>query len=319
MGKRRTPRRARALRSPSATDILDLLDRCSARCGPSLGQVFTDWLDLVEAVLDDLHAPWRNLMSGAPAPLPSPATADAVWATLAPRYQHPDACSLLSQACGALLAGAANQVSDDIGAVSMHACLGDDQRGQFFTPWNVCLAMAQMAILDGAAAVEARIAAAIAKSPDAQAAHADGSHLAGDQALAWRIARVLPHAAPHIERITVIDPACGSGRMLLAASTQYPAWANALGLVSYVGIDADSLCTRMARLNVKLFGLDGLQAALVLLHAEQTLKRAARVSALRSIMTDAGASVVEAIADLQGDVEAATGGSIAVPWDVHRS
>lgn len=295
---RRTTRRYRALLTPSALEILTLLERCSARCGPHLDQVFRDWLDLVEGVLNDIQAPLRKLQV-AQSSTAVPPTADEVWSRLAHRYQHPEAFSLLSAACGTLIAGAAKQVHDDIGDVYMGACLGDDRRGQFFTPWHICMMMAQMTILDGAADIEARIAAAIAQSPDALAAQEAGAHLTGEAALAWRIARVLPHATPHIERITHSDLACGSARMLLAAAAQYPGWANALGLVSYVGADIDGLCCQMARLNFKLFGLDGSHAALVLLEAEAILERTERIAMLQSIMADVDPTVIEALADIE--------------------
>jgi hypothetical protein len=44
---------------------------------------------------------------------------------------------------------------------------------------------------------------------------------------------------------------------MLAAAAQYPDWANYWGLIEYTGQDLDQDCVRMARINAKLYGLNG--------------------------------------------------------------
>ena len=49
---------------------------------------------------------------------------------------------------------------------------------------------------------------------------------------------------------------------MLAAAAKYPDWANYWGLISYTGQDLDKDCVRMARINAKLYGLNGYGARL---------------------------------------------------------
>ena len=60
---------------------------------------------------------------------------------------------------------------------------------------------------------------------------------------------------PDIEPITICDPACGSGIMLLAAAGQFPPWAFHYGLVRLYGQDIDFTCVQMCRINLRLYGL----------------------------------------------------------------
>lgn len=68
---------------------------------------------------------------------------------------------------------------------------------------------------------------------------------------------VLPMIRGHLSPVVVVDPACGSGTMLLAASTRFPAFAVEAGAVAFVGFDIDPLCVQMARLNEVLHGFNG--------------------------------------------------------------
>ena len=57
--------------------------------------------------------------------------------------------------------------------------------------------------------------------------------------------------------VRVLDPACGSGVMLLAgAATLPPAWVER-GLARFVGVDIDPTCAAIARLNLRIHGLRG--------------------------------------------------------------
>jgi len=54
----------------------------------------------------------------------------------------------------------------------------------------------------------------------------------------------------HTERRRVLDPCCGSGRMLLAVAEQCPHW-------EFVGQDVDLRCVRMTAINLALRNLYG--------------------------------------------------------------
>ena len=50
--------------------------------------------------------------------------------------------------------------------------------------------------------------------------------------------------------VRIMDPTCGSGRLLIAAARRFPDG-------HFHGIDKDALCARMAAVNLSLFGLSG--------------------------------------------------------------
>lgn len=151
--------------------------------------------------------------------------------------------------------------------------------GQFFTPWNVARAMAQMAIgdvADGGRMVLDRVRAAIEKLRVVDEAAATfceitlmvGSVLGMSEAddgrgLQDTFLRILPFISEYYEPVTVCDPTCGSGIMLLAAVDCFPRFAVRLGLVQFYGTDIAQVCVQMAHLNEMAYGLNGYGAAAV--------------------------------------------------------
>jgi len=82
--------------------------------------------------------------------------------------------------------------------------------------------------------------------------------------------KIVPLCAEFIEPVTVCDCCCGSGAMLLAAAEQFDPWMLDWGLVQFYGQDIDLRCTKMARINMMIYGLNGygIKCALALSGAE---------------------------------------------------
>ena len=78
-----------------------------------------------------------------------------------------------------------------------------------------------------------------------------------DEAHTYFLTRILPLIAADFDPITICDPCCGSGVMLLAGARQFPAWAAQAGLVQLYGMDIDQTCVTMAQVNMMLYGLNG--------------------------------------------------------------
>jgi len=81
----------------------------------------------------------------------------------------------------------------------------------------------------------------------------------------WHIAKLMADltiGTPELEQytpqrpMTICDPACGSGVMLLAAASSLPRDFIDEGRVAFYGMDIDPTCIKMARLNMGLYGLD---------------------------------------------------------------
>lgn len=166
-------------------------------------------------------------------------------------------------------------IEDVLGLTYMNYMWANEAKGQFFTPWHVSVMMAEMTVQDGAREVFERIKAAVDKLREANpvmAIYADSLILTAGilgqgenptKTIESILINLLPLIQPYYEPITVCDPCCGSGVMLLATSLQYPVFANRLGLVQYYGQDIDQICINMAHLNMMAYGLNGWGAAAV--------------------------------------------------------
>jgi hypothetical protein len=152
---------------------------------------------------------------------------------------------------------------DVIGSVYMDLLTGRSNRwhdaAQFFTPWNVAYAMAQMS---GAGELEARFLAEIrrllADDPVLQAMTLTAS-VTGQHPFLWWLSKVWPFLTPTIAPVTVCDPCVGSGILLLAHAACHPLWLAQIGYVQDSGCDIDPLCVEMARLNLRLYGITPLR------------------------------------------------------------
>lgn len=242
--------------------IIGILEQITVY-GFRMRRIFEDWVRMCEATLLELPAHMAMVQAEGRLLFPeeeSAATQD-LWAELADRYgtKWPICANLFRDAFQTLLAIADREgIHDILGPIYQEIGSYNSQLGQFFTPWSVCLLMAQMC--DPTPQIHQRLKAALTH-PDNQLGHAlllAGQLLTDPAEIEhFFIEQLIPVALPYYDPITVNDPCVGSGATLLAAAATVPAWANAYGLIRYCGQDIDLLCVQMARVQCMLFGLHG--------------------------------------------------------------
>ena len=255
-------------------EIVKLLERNTAY-GHRPSAVFTDWLDVVHASLEDLPVHVRNALAGQGLAEDTPET-QALFARLRARYPKPAAWDHFAHAFAVLVdatdgywqdlpAPGGSGGYDVLGSVYMELC-ANPHSGQFFTPWHVAAMMAQVTVQDGEAEVFDRVrqaARAACRREDLNAHVLSAAILAGaaipdaePELHAEHFAKqILPRIAGDLEPITLSDPCCGSGIMFLAAARRFPAWAVQAGIVQFYGMDIDATCVRMAQTNLTLYGI----------------------------------------------------------------
>lgn len=218
--------------------------------------VFEDWLVLSEAALEDLPVVVSAVSEGKEPPV----LHKELFEEVCGRYHSGKerAYEQFSRAFGVLLESATVEYMDVVGQVYMDFAYPSKGQGQFFTPMNVCRMMAQMVLLDTERLLAKRLGEAARRSDDPVVLAYAFAGLGGDGEVAGHVLRkTLPLIIEHYEPISVMDPAVGSGRMLLAGASCFPGWAVQLGLVQFWGVDIDPTCVRMARINAELYGLNG--------------------------------------------------------------
>jgi type I restriction-modification system DNA methylase subunit len=244
--------------------------------GFRMRRIFEDWVRMCETTLMDLSAHVAMVQAEGRLLLPEEerAATQALWTELADRYgeKWPICANLFRDAFQMLLSIADREgIHDILGPIYQKIGSANSNLGQFFTPWSLCLLMAQLT--DPTPLIHQRLKAALTH-PDNQLGHAllMASQVITNPSEAERFfcERLIPAALPYYEPVVINDPCVGSGATLLAAAATVPAWANAYGLIRYCGQDIDLLCVQMARVQCLLFGLHGPSEQLVLIDEQAT-------------------------------------------------
>ena len=232
--------------------------------------VLEDWLDVVEASLTMLPVHAESVAAIGRMAEDTPEI-KALWARLNTVYRPNDwecfkaALTALTDRAAHVAQQRGNMFADNwdiLGEAYMMLNVWSGHSGQFFTPWSVARAMAQVTCTDINDELTRRVSAAafqLRSDDPAMAALVDSAMLVGkaldDVAVLEQY--VWPVVALHIDPITVNDPACGSGVMLLATAASVPAWATRWMFVRFSGQDIDRTCVKLARINLMLYGLNG--------------------------------------------------------------
>ena len=148
---------------------------------------------------------------------------------------------------------ASERFNDVVGSLFIGWVMGDAWHGQFFSPWPISLMLAQM--IPVLPLVLERVREAEAQHPELALLALGVMQREGEEARRFFVERLVPAARAFVEPVTVCDPACGSGVMLLAAASLLPEWVLAFGFVAFYGIDIDKTCVQMARVNLLRYGI----------------------------------------------------------------
>lgn len=169
--------------------------------------------------------------------------------------------------CFALLLESAETLDDQrdvLGEVYMTFSFPNKAAGQYFTPWDVCKLMVGCLGHRSPFDIVMDMIRTIREHDEAHALYADALMISSlmvedeDTLISFTIEQVFPMAYKcGWEPVSHLDPACGSGRMLLAKAQMYPQWMLDASLVTFTGIDIDNTCCQMARINFILYGLNG--------------------------------------------------------------
>ncbi len=251
-------------------EIINLLERVTAS-GHRPSQVFDDWVALSNASLGSLPRRLQAWIEGTPYQ-DTPQTAE-LFRQAGHKYK-PDYLAVFSEAFAILLTTPESLgYYDLLGDIYMEWSSPGRQTGQFFTPWHVTQAMACMIDGNTEAQINERIKKAIHGNPLAEAMLMSSLVITDPKmAEAWFLGRILPEVWADVEKVTVNDPACGSGIMFLAHAGQLPWWQVKMGLVQYYGQDIDASCVQMAELNIRLHGLNGFYAPWIMLEMDRRLR-----------------------------------------------
>ncbi len=198
-----------------ADDIIRLLDK-NTSSGRRPDDVFSDWLELVEATLEALPAHAHAVATTGNLAEDTPET-QALFAQMRSRYRDCVCFERFADAFHLLLDTVdPDDPVDVLGEIYMAYGAPNSWAGQFFTPMPVARMMAQMTIGDGIEAeIHRRVRLAIEKSPVAEAMLIAGATIQdADRAFDWYLHHIVPACTEHYDPITIGDPCCGAPRSM---------------------------------------------------------------------------------------------------------
>lgn len=251
-------------------NIIKTLEKIGSS-GVSAHDIFEDFLSLSLDTLENLPAHARSItQTGKPAD-----DTDEVkkrWERIRERYRNPVYMERFAEAF-AYLMHSAEEWNDTLGDVYMEFGISNKYSGQFFTPYHLAKMMAAMTMGDIPTLVNQRIKDACRDNPLAQAILISGLMIEDPaQAEAWYFEKLIPAVASDVDPVTVCDPACGSGVMLLAAASEVPRWMLDWNFVRFYGMDIDQTCVNMAKANIAMRGLNGFSIKCALAMSETELQ-----------------------------------------------
>ena len=209
--------------------VFDQIEEASQRSGVSRGQAFEDFLHMSVCA-----------MSGG--------TMEDQYMAVVERHKHGKpgkrGCDSIARAFGTLVASMEQTQGEmiDILGDLFQGAITYGEAGQFLTPQPVCRAMARLTIGEAAAGGDGE-SASPELSPVPLVEEAGADEPATEQSAEQ-------NPSPRTPKRTVCDPACGSGRMLLAVAEINPHW-------EFYGQDVDLRCVRLCGLNLAFRNLYG--------------------------------------------------------------
>ena len=228
--------------------------------GLRVADAWSDWLCITEVTLRMTPVHAKSVSEHGTLAQDPPEIA-AEWARIKARYgdgfQHLEAAYGDLLHCIQPIAGIEPEIRDVLGPLHMAIGNANIKLGQFFTPWELSLVAAQSTMEGAAALVYQRMEQAIRSNPMlAMITPKTEGWINADNARSIAES-LLPIVWERYDTVTIHDPSCGSGGMLLAAASILPRWMVAMGLVAFYGQDLSRDCTRMTQINMMLFGLNG--------------------------------------------------------------
>jgi hypothetical protein len=260
--------------------ITGALGHVSGHRRPSL--IWADWMDVVAETLRMLPTHAQSIAtSGHPAD--DDDEARACWERMRANGYSTEDFSHFARAYASLIESVEEpdgsiDYYDILGRLYMDWVGGNENAGQYFTPWEICRTMAMVSCSDMESQIRDRIVSAVGEETISML----GLNPELPYTLQYIAETFLPHHIDAFRPITVSDPCCGSGSMLLAVASIVPHWANDMGLVQYYGQDIDHTACQMSRINLWLRGLNGYGPR------------------LRSAM--AGMSMLDPVADMEEEI-----------------